>query len=191
MPPGAQDDMSRAIAASLQDQQVVNKKKDTLARNLARRGFREQPVPGDNNCQFHALAKQLAQNGMPGWTALSLRKQIVGWLMNDTRRGGLLMDLDGLGQKTTLREAAGVDNWEQYCRQMSIHGTTWGDELTLIAAAAIFRAEIVIISSVKDDACHEITPPAAWAVPMERRLYLGHYHEYHYTSVEPTSTMSR
>ena len=68
---------------------------------------------------------------------------------------------------------------------MSIHGVTWGDELTLIAASAIFRAEIVIISSVKEDACNEITPPAAWKVQIERRLIIGHYHEYHYTSVQP------
>lgn len=126
---------------------------------------------------------------MPGWNALTLRREIVSWLANDTKRGGLLMDLDGLGQATTLREAAGVDNWEQYCRTMGMHGTTWGDELTLIAAAAIFRAEIVIISSVKVDACHNITPPEAWGVPIERRLFLGHYHEYHYTSVEPCRSL--
>ena len=68
---------------------------------------------------------------------------------------------------------------------MSLHGVTWGDELTLIAASAIFRAEIVIISSVKEDSCTEITAPAAWKVPVERRLIIGHYHEYHYTSVLP------
>ena len=83
-----------------------------------------------------------------------------------------------------------VDNWEAYCRTMGMHGTTWGDELTLIAAAAIFRAEIVIISSVKEDACTEITPPQAWGVPTERRLILGHYHEYHYTSVQPMGSRS-
>ena len=68
---------------------------------------------------------------------------------------------------------------------MSLHGVTWGDELTLIAASVIFRAEIVIISSVKDDACTEIVAPVAWKVPVERRLIIGHYHEYHYTSVLP------
>ena len=68
---------------------------------------------------------------------------------------------------------------------MSLHGVTWGDELTLIAASVIFRSEIVIISSVKDDACTEVVAPVAWKVPVERRLILGHYHEYHYTSVLP------
>ena len=58
---------------------------------------------------------------------------------------------------------------------MLLHGVTWGDELTLIAASVVFCAEIVIISSVKDDACTEIVAPVAWKVPIERRLILGHY----------------
>ena len=76
-----------------------------IQRNLARKGFKEQPVPGDNNCQFHALARQLeqvqpacclseracllaaSQNGQPGWNALSLRRQIVNWLLTNTQNG--------------------------------------------------------------------------------------------------------
>ena len=68
---------------------------------------------------------------------------------------------------------------------MSIDGVTWGDQLTLIAAAAMFQAEILIISSLENSACKAITPPSAWGVPLVRRLTLGHYHEYHYTSVVP------
>ena len=32
-----------------------------LAHHLALRGFKIKDVPGDNNCQFHALADQLQQ----------------------------------------------------------------------------------------------------------------------------------
>merc|ERR1712028_149428 len=92
-PPPA-NDMELAIQLSLADQRGVNTKKDTLERNLARKGFKEQPVPGDNNCQFHALARQLEQNGQPGWNALSLRGTIVNWLLTNTQNGGILMDTD-------------------------------------------------------------------------------------------------
>ena len=80
-----------------------------------------------------------------------------------------------------------IENWEHYLQTMSIGGVTWGDQLTLIAAAAMFQAEILIISSVKTDACVGITPPDVWCVPLVRRLTLGHYHEYHYTSVVPAA----
>ena len=46
----------------------------------------------------------------------------------------------------------------------------------------LFKAEVVVISSVSEDYCHIVTPPDAWKVPMHVRLYLGHYHEYHYAS---------
>ena len=32
-----------------------------LARHLGVRGFKIKDVPGDNNCQFHAIADQLEQ----------------------------------------------------------------------------------------------------------------------------------
>lgn len=95
------------------------------------------------------------------------------------------MDLDGLGEVTTLKVAAGITDWESYCDTMAMDGITWGDELTLIAAAAIFQAEILIISSVKEDACNIIAPPVHWEIPIDRRLIIGHYHEYHYISVLP------
>ena len=68
---------------------------------------------------------------------------------------------------------------------MGNHGVTWGDEATLLAASVLFKAEIVVISSVSEDYCHIVTPPDAWKVPMHVRLYLGHYHEYHYVSTRP------
>ena len=36
------------------------------------RGFKIKDVPGDNNCQFHALTDQLEQLGISGWSAVGL-----------------------------------------------------------------------------------------------------------------------
>ena len=49
----------------------------------------------------------------------------------------------------------------------------------------LFKAEICIISSVSDDYCHVVTPPDVWKVPLRTRIYLGHYHEFHYVSTRP------
>ena len=51
-----------------------------LQRHLRLRGFAIKDVPGDNNCQFHAIADQLAQVGISGYTALKLRQKTVAWL---------------------------------------------------------------------------------------------------------------
>ena len=78
-----------------------------------------------------------------------------------------------------------MPNWKAYIREMSQHGVTWGDEATLLAASVLFKAEICIISSVSDDYCHVVTPPDVWKVPLRTRIYLGHYHEFHYVSTRP------
>jgi len=62
------------------------------------------------------------------------------------------------------------------------HGTTWGDEATLLAAAVLFKAEIFVISSVSENSMHTVEPPPSWRIKCERRLVIGHYHEYHYIS---------
>jgi hypothetical protein len=49
----------------------------------------------------------------------------------------------------------------------------------------LFRAEIVVISSLSPDYCHIVTPPDVWRVELRTRLYLGHYHEFHYVSTRP------
>jgi len=150
-----------------------------LNRHLALRGFHAKDVPGDNNCQFHALADQLSQVGISGWSATSLRKKTVQWLHEN---GDRPMDDGKVGERTLLRHSVGVEDWRLYIKEMSMHGITWGDEATLLAASVLFKAEIVVISSISEDYCHVVKPPDIWQVPLRVRLYLGHYHEYHYVS---------
>ena len=129
------------------------------------------------------------------------------------------MDDGKLGGTTLLKDSVGVDNWSRYLGEMSSHNKTWGDEATLLAASVLFKAEIVVVSSLSEDYCHIVTPPDVWNVKLrcasfERekpilpkpsqmshphsspyvtfssfstrmRIYLGHYHEYHYVSTRP------
>ena len=79
------------------------------------------------------------------------------------------------------RESAPVDS---FTRAQAI-GVLLIAPATLLAASVLFKAEIVVISSVSEDYCHIVTPPDVWKVPLKTRLYLGHYHEYHYVSTRP------
>ena len=105
-----------------------------LNRHLQIRGFTIKDVPGDNNCQFHAVADQLEQVGITGWTALKLRAKTVAWLKANGERA---MDDGKVGERTLLRDSVGVENWDKYIREMSQHGVTWGDEATLLAAQRV------------------------------------------------------
>jgi len=153
-----------------------------LQRHLKLRGFQIKDVPGDNNCQFHAIADQLEQVGYGGWTALKLRQKAVQWLKSN---GDRAMDDGKVGERFLLKDSVGVDNWSKYLNEMTCHGRTWGDEATLLACSVMFRAEICVISSISEDYCHVVTPPEVWKVELRTRIYLGHFAEYHYVSTRP------
>lgn len=69
--------------------------------------------------------------------------------------------------------------WDSFCDELSRHGI-WGNHLTLVAAAEVFKCHIQIISSVEgDNFITEISPTC----PPTKRLLLSHYAEYHYGSL--------
>ena len=136
-------------------------------------------VPGDNNCQFHAIVDQLNQIKLSGWTDNILRKKAVQWLQDNEHRP---MDDGKLGEQTGLKDAIGVTNWNVYIKEMLEHNITWGDEATLLALSVLFKMEIVIISSLPGNYVHSVKPPDFWNIDLKHKIYLGHYHEFHYTS---------
>lgn len=150
-----------------------------LKKHLTDRNLQLFDVPGDNNCQFHAIAHQLHNIGIKDWTALSLRKSAVKWL---TENANVAMDDSKIGETTVLKDAIGVHNWKEYIKEMSQHGVTWGDEATLLAISAIFKLTIIIISSLPGNYAHTIKPPPVWNIETTNTIYLGHYHEFHYVS---------
>ncbi|EGC37812.1 hypothetical protein DICPUDRAFT_149557 [Dictyostelium purpureum] len=105
-------------------------------------------IPGDGNCQMHALSDQLYGNLNH---SRAIRNIIVTWLRKN--RGF------SLSNGATLSEFVTTTSWDEYCNNMSKNGT-WGDHLTLVAAAEIFRINISIISSVETQSnfVTEITP---------------------------------
>jgi hypothetical protein len=138
-------------------------------------------VPGDNNCQFHAVVDQLNKIQIKGWTDIKLRKKAVQWLIDNENR---TMDDGALGKQVVLKDAAGITDWKKYTDEMALHNKTWGDETTLLAISVLFKIEIIIISSLPGNYVHSIKPPVFWQVELENKIYLGHYHEFHYVSTK-------
>jgi hypothetical protein len=164
---------------------ITSNHRRRLHHHLALRGFVEEPVPGDGDCQFHALVDQLQQNGVTGITAKSLRRKAVKWLRDNATRD---VDDGSIGEKTDLRGWLGIlmmdvniTDWEDYLDKMGQEGE-WGDEATLLAISVLYNVEIIVISSISNDAISIKSPPPIWNIPMRKRIFIGHRHEYHYES---------
>jgi len=181
----------KAIQESKREAEAREARRKCLHDQLERWGYVEREVPDDNNCQFHAIADQLnidgylcpdRENGL--WSASITRAKIVAWLEKNAKRN---MDDGEIGGECTLMMATGHANsreWKKYCTTMSKAGVTWGDEVTLVAACAVFNAQISVISSLTDDCIQTIECPAVWNIPIDRRIVIAHYAEYHYASVQ-------
>jgi hypothetical protein len=126
-------------------------------------------IPGDGNCQMYSLSDQL-------WGTLEyaglVRSVVVQWL----RKNGDLILPNG----AKLKEFVNDKSYTVYCDEMAKEGT-WGDHLTLIAAAEVFGARIFILSSVVgSEFTVEINPTK---VTWPHILLMSHCAEFHYGSL--------
>ncbi|KYQ96674.1 OTU domain containin protein [Tieghemostelium lacteum] len=130
----------------------------------------KKEIPGDGNCQFHALSDQLY--GDLSHSA-DIRKSIVQWLRKNKDHS--------LTNGAVLSQFVGDRDWEQYCNEMEKLGT-WGDHLTLLAAAEIYGLKISIISSVESTS-HFFIEVIPTKIQKDKVLLLSHYAEFHYGSL--------
>ncbi|EGC34926.1 hypothetical protein DICPUDRAFT_152796 [Dictyostelium purpureum] len=131
----------------------------------------KKEIPGDGNCQMHALSDQIFGDLEH---SVIIRNNIVYWLRQN--KGFYLPNGE------TLSDFVTTNSWEEYCDSMSKNGT-WGDHLTLVAAAEIYKINISIISSVESESSSfiEITP----SIKCENGILLSHFAEFHYGSLCP------
>ena len=119
--------------------------------------------PGDGNCQFGALCFWLSLLGIHR-SAETVREEIVKYLVNHaTNSEGMPLEL-----------FAGMP-WKAYLQAMARNGT-YGDQITLQAAADLYNIEIVVVSTLGPDATAVISPSSS--IPTAR-VQLGHYAENH------------
>eukprot|EP01103_Thecamoeba_quadrilineata_P018833 TRINITY_DN73_c0_g1_i1.p1 TRINITY_DN73_c0_g1~~TRINITY_DN73_c0_g1_i1.p1 ORF type:complete len:338 (+),score=89.22 TRINITY_DN73_c0_g1_i1:32-1015(+) len=166
------------------DQEYYNQiqEQEIMAERLKSYGFKEKYIEGDGNCQFSALADQLYQNSSQH---SFVRSKICHWLRENkdfiTESGAHLKDF--------------TSDWTEYCNEMEKDGI-WGDHITLLAAANIWKSNIIIISSLvpkKNDGEFSNDIPLICISPklnageIVAYLYLSHWHERHYGSLRMVS----
>jgi hypothetical protein len=177
-----------------------------LQRRMQLLGLREKhEIAADGNCQFASVCSQLFNdpNEHP-----KLRLIVSSWLKKNANFK--------LPNGCTLQDFLETDRWptwEAYAETMARDGT-WGDQITLLAVAEIFKVRIVVISSVEgknDDDMAGITVIVPTCLREQgdgedveprdiesiKRLIrspntitLAHIHELHYTSLTPLPTPS-
>ena len=170
---------------------------------------REINIPGDNNCQFHAITDQLIQNKllMPDGKIPSyekVRKVITKWLsLNSDRfvsQGYNLWEITLIGLPENILEKYKIEinkkGWNIYLENMKKNNVLWGDQSTLIAASCIWNNQINVLSNTEDtinllakgkkDKWYK-TPNDDEILPTSNRLknpilYLVQYGDYHFSS---------
>lgn len=140
-----------------------------LEERIALYGMEEREVKGDGNCQFRALAHQF----LGTQDAHAIVREIV------------INQLSAFGERY---RAYVPGDYVAYVDHMA-RDSTWGDHVTLQAAADTYSARIIILTSYPDTSFVEIQPNAATA---ERVAFLSFWAELHYNALCPAedSTLS-
>lgn len=132
--------------------------------------------PGDGNCQFAAIARQL-------WTRLGikvspqeLRSQAVDYLSKTIN----------LGNEPEAWDSFLVnEKRNDYLARMG-RDTEWGDQITIQALANIYELQIVVLSSVDNRGMDHVVSANGDNLYHRNQpfLVLGHILESHYMSLE-------
>ena len=137
----------------------------TLTDRLNLFGMRERVMEGDGNCQFRALADQMYHD--QGRHA-DVRGYVVAQLW---------------GQRALYEPYVPEEEYGAYVERMARPGT-WGDHITLQAAADAFGMKICVLTSYDESYFLEIDPRA---LRYKRKLWLTFWAEIHYNSIASDS----
>jgi hypothetical protein len=151
--------------------EYTRKQKERLQQRLELYQLKpKRDIPGDGNCQMHAISDQLYDTISK---SAEIRKMVVDWLQKNR-------DWQ-LPNGAILHQFVHDRKWEDYCTAMAKDGC-WGDHLTLLAISEMFGAQISIFSSVEGD--NFITEIHPTTKKLKKVLLLSHYAEFHYGSLE-------
>ena len=132
----------------------------------------EYNPPGDGSCQFAALAHQLSALGVFR-SSETMRREIVGCLEKNA------VDNEGFPLLEFLPEFTSLEEYLLYMAKSN----TFGDQITLFAAANLYNINIQVISTLGPGAQHLFEPSSS--VPLGT-VYLGHFAAgKHYVSLLP------
>jgi hypothetical protein len=92
------------------------------------------------------------------------------------------------GARLSDFQEAGAPSWEAYLQNLSQDGS-WGDHLALLALAESRRLRITLISSCASAAANPLLTVEPRNADAELRpVYLAHWHERHYSSLQPANS---
>ncbi|GAX81219.1 hypothetical protein CEUSTIGMA_g8651.t1 [Chlamydomonas eustigma] len=141
---------------------VVMPDRERLLLRLDQYSLVEKIVTGDGACQFRALSDQLYRTP----------------LYHDVVRSKVLDQLKAHPDVYSMYVPA---EYEEYCTEMA-KLTTWGDHVTLKAAADAYGLQIKVLTSFVDKAFIKIEPKQCQS---QRVLWLSFWAEVHYNSIYP------
>jgi hypothetical protein len=121
----------------------------------------------DGNCQFRALSHELY--GHQRWHQ-TVRTNAVNYLISNTEKFSFFVG-----------EAS---DWNQYIQKMSIT-KTWGDELTLRAAAEFYQVTIHVITTERKNWLLHYYGKESGDDPSVRSLFLAYISPIHYNVICP------
>jgi len=133
-----------------------------LTARLRTYGLKEHVVRGDGNCQFRALADQFFNDVE---RHAEVRRRVIGQLRARPDDYSMFVP----------------DDYSVYVNKMALDGT-WGDHLTLQAAADAYGTRLCVITSYEESFLIEITPKKQKS---RKVVWLSFWAEVHYNSIKP------
>jgi hypothetical protein len=150
-----------------------------MKERLDKHGFVERLVIPDGNCQMRSLADQI--HGTENYY-VDVRSKIVSWLNTNEK---FSVDDEGTATLGDFIDRDQFPKWATYTTYMSRNGT-WGDHITLLAAAEVYGVNIGIISNVDDNGTgNYVTSIHPRSKKPTKTINLSHWHEMHYNSLYP------
>jgi len=129
-------------------------------------GLKEKVMDGDGNCQFRALADQMYGSQE---RHREVRATVVKMLRAEPDAyAAFVCEGDG-------------DTYEEYCANMSRDGT-WGDAITMQAAADAYGVKICMLTSYRESFFVEIEPRHKSSTS-SLTLMISFWAEIHYNSL--------
>ena len=145
---------------------------EMLHRNALLHGLElDSDNAGGGNCLFLAISQQLEKVFGTVRSHQDIRKDLVTFMSENPTLGSVYLP----------SFVSNYPSWRAYLDALGQDGT-WGDHLTLIAAASVYHMSITIVSSVEDSDPVVIDPATGTS---QGTIPLGHLAELHYMTLRP------
>ena len=145
---------------------------EMLQRNALLHGLElDSDNAGGGNCLFLAISQQLEKVFGTVRSHQDIRKDLVTFMSENPNLGSVHLP----------SFVSNYPTWHAYLNSMRQDGT-WGDHLTLMAAANVYHMSITIVSSVEDSEPVVIDPATGTS---QGTILLGHLAELHYMTLQP------